>query len=336
MRVCFFEASDADEIYLRKRLPEDEISFFRQPFFFSEETLCHARGCEAVSVFVHSQVTDEAMDALPHLKIIATRSTGYDHIDLAAAQRRGILVANVPTYGENTVAEHTFALILALSRNIHRAYLRTSSGDFNVQDLQGFDLKGRTIGVIGTGHIGLHVIRIAKGFDMKVIAYDARPDARAADILDFSYADLADLLAASDIVTLHAPLNASTRHLIGAHNIELFKPGAILINTARGGLVDTTALLSALDSGFLAGAGLDVIEGEEILSEEKQLFQNPNATEETLRAALRFHALLRRPDIVFTPHIGFDSVEAVERILNTTVENLKNYRRGTPQNIIRI
>jgi D-lactate dehydrogenase len=212
--------------------------------------------------------------------------------------------------------------------------MRTTAGNFSLEGLQGFDLKGKTIGVVGTGHIGLHVVRIAKGFGMKVLAYDLRPSSIAAEILDFTYTDLDTLLGSSKIVTLHTPLNPHTRHLIGDHNIRKFKRGAILINTARGELIDTEALLKGLDEGWLSGAGLDVLEGEDVFSEEKQLLSNPNVTAESLKTALRNLSLLRRPDMVITPHIGFDSVEAVERILDTTIENIIAYRNGKVQNVV--
>jgi D-lactate dehydrogenase len=266
--------------------------------------------------------------------MVATRSTGYDHIDRQIAKERAIVISNVPTYGENTVAEHTFALILALTRNLHKAYVRTSSGDMSMAGLTGVDLQGRTIGVIGTGHIGLHVIRIAKGFGMHVVAYDPYPNSTFAELLGYRYDGLDHLLGVSDIVTLHAPLTPANKHLIGSHNIDKMKRGSFLVNTARGGLVDTAALIDALDRGILRGAGLDVIEGEEVLSEEKQLLGSAHATEESLRMALRNVTLLRRPDMVITPHIAFDSTEAIERILMTTVENIKAFQAGTPINAI--
>jgi D-lactate dehydrogenase len=274
------------------------------------------------------------IDSLPNLKLIATRSTGFDHIDIAHAVSKNIAVVNVPTYGENTVAEHTFALILGLSRNLHKAYTRTFVGDFSMGGLQGFDLRGKTLGVIGSGHIGLYVIKIANGFGMNVIATDAFPNPSMAGLMNFRYTDMEYLLSHSDIVTLHAPLTPETHHLIGHHNIKHFKHGALLINTSRGGLVDTDALLYGLDERILAGAGLDVLEGEEIISEEKQLFGNPNATNESLKTALRNVSLLRRPNLIVTPHIAFDSLEAVERILDTTITNITSFLSGHPQNVV--
>ena len=332
MSVYFFETDPSEQRYLTDQLPDETLQFRDFALTTAQQAQAVAGDAEIVSTFVRSRLDVDVLDHLPNLKMVATRSTGFDHINLPAAESRAIPVCNVPVYGENTVAEHTFALILALSRNLHKAYVRTVAGNFSLDGLQGFDLKGKTLGVVGVGHIGEYVMRIAKGFGMHLLAHDPVVDMTKADHFDFTYTSLEDLLARSDIVTLHAPASSATRHLIGAHNIGHFKRGALLINTARGELVDTEALICALDDGILSGAGLDVLEGEEVFSEEKQLLLNPNASEESLKQALRNRSLLQRPDMVITPHIAFDSAEAVERILDTTVANIKAYREGKPQN----
>ena len=334
MSIYFFETGETEQVYLRKHLPGETLHFCTAPLTHAGQAREIAFDAEIVSPFVRSRLGADVLDSLTALKMIATRSTGFDHINLPCAESRAIPVCNVPLYGENTVAEHTFALILALSRNLHKAYVRTVAGNFSLDGLQGFDLKGRTLGVVGVGHIGEYVMKIAKGFGMHLLAYDPAQDDKKAEHFGFTYTTLDDLLSRSDIVTLHAPAGDSTRHLIGAHNIGKFKRGALLINTARGELVDTEALLSALDSGILSGAGLDVLEGEEVFSEEKQLLLNPKASEESLKQALRNRSLLSRPDMVITPHIAFDSAEAVERILDTTIANIKACRQGKPQNVV--
>jgi D-lactate dehydrogenase len=333
MKICFFESGPDEEAYLAQRLPDDDLQFIPKSLP-DPSAIHHPDKVEAVSPFVHMQIGRDVIDMLPNLKLITTRSTGHDHVDVGYAKQKGIFVSNVPTYGENTVAEHTFSLILALSRNVHKAWARTLSGDFSLEGLRGFDLNGKTIGVVGTGHIGLFVVKIAKGFGMNVIAYDPYPNLRTAEIMGFTYTELNDLLNQSDIVTLHAPLTPGTHHMIGQHNIGQFKKGALLINTSRGALIDTEALLRGLDEKILAGAGLDVLEGEEIFSEEKQLLGNPEASNESLKTALRNLSLLRRPNLVITPHIAFDSQEAVERILDTTIGNINAYRRGSPRNLV--
>jgi len=345
MRVAFFEVKDWERAYLTERLPHDTTYFdggilpnpaagppagglHASPEAFSVKG-APVPDVDALSVFIHSQVTPQVLEGLPHLKFIATRSTGFDHIDLDACLSRGIVVSNVPSYGENTVAEHTMALLLVLSRKVHQSVLQVRSGRVDLAELTGFDLQGKTIGVIGAGHIGLHVIRIARGFGMRVLAYDVRSDPFLADLLGFAYVTLDQLLAESDIVTLHCPLTEKTQHLLGRAQIGRMKRGTLLINTSRGGLVDTDALVGALESGRLGGAGLDVLEGEELIKEDKQLLAQP-VDVERLRTAVRNRVLLARDDVVFTPHNAFNSREALVRILEVTLANLEAYRAGQP------
>jgi D-lactate dehydrogenase len=334
MGIYLFEVNQEDRRYLESSFFEEQLHFCEEPLTRLSQVEEIADKADIVSVFVHSKVTSEMIDALPHLGLIATRSTGFDHVNVAAAGARGIPVCNVPTYGENTVAEHTFALILALSRNVHKAYMRTAQGDYSLAGLQGFDLKGRTLGIVGTGHIGTRVAKIAKGFEMDVIAFDPQPNQAMADILDYEYTSLDDLLQRSDIVTLHAPLCSSTHHLIGEHNIHRLKRAALLINTARGELIDTGALLKALDSKHLSGAGLDVLEGENNLNEETMMRADDSVSREALVTTLRNLALMRRHDLVVTPHIAYDSREAINRILTTTVDNIRAFRHGAPRNVV--
>ena len=345
MRVAFFEVKDWERAYLTERLPHDTTYFdggilpnpaagppagglHASPEAFSVK-VAPVPDVDALSVFIHSQVTAQVLEGLPHLKFIATRSTGFDHIDLDACLSRGIVVSNVPSYGENTVAEHTMALLLMLSRKVHQSVLQVRSGRVDLAELTGFDLQGKTIGVIGAGHIGLHVIRIARGFGMRVLAHDVRSDPLLADLLGFAYVSMDQLLAESDIVTLHCPLTEKTEHLLGRAQIGRMKRGALLINTSRGGLVDTDALVGALESGRLSGAGLDVLEGEELIKEDKQLLAQP-VDVERLRTAVRNRVLLARDDVVFTPHNAFNSREALVRILEVTLANLEAYRAGQP------
>ena len=330
-RVVVFEVEPWQRDYLSERLPKVALTFETAPLDL--RTAGVARDAEVVSVFIRSSVSREVLDQLPDLRLIATRSTGFDHIDLAACDERGIVVSNVPRYGENTVAEHTFGLILALTRHIYQAYLRTARGDFSIKGLEGIDLKGKTLGVVGAGHIGLHVIRIGKGFAMNVLAFDVQPQPLMAEVLGFEYASLDDLLRRSDIVTLHVPLLPSTYHLMNRDRFAQMKRGSYIINTARGGVVDTDALLWALDEGILAGAGLDVIEGEELVAEEEQLLAMAGV-EEKLRMVVRQRVLLRRENVVITPHIAFYSREAEQRILDTTVENIHGFLEGRPQNVV--
>jgi len=332
MKIVFLELHDWEEKYLRGRLDQaHELVIFRE--VLEDKHLALIADTEIISPFIYSKLTAMRLGKLPKLKMIATRSTGFDHVDVAGCAKQGIIVCNVPFYGENTVAEHTFALILALSRKVHEAFVRVRAGNFSLDGLQGFDLKGKTIGVIGAGRIGLHVIRIARGFGMKVLAFDVKRDDFWAEVLGFEYAELNEVLAHSDILTLHAPYNRHTHHLINCDNIHQIKRGAILINTARGGLVNTDALLQALDQGILAGAGLDVLEGEESIYEESALLGDA-VNPEKLRVAIQNHVILKKPNVVFTPHNAFNSREALERILDTTTENIAAFVAGASKNVV--
>lgn len=331
-RVTIFGLEDWEKDYMAPLLKiPSEVFFCRNGL--TSETASKFGDSEAISVFVHDRVTPQVLGLMPGLKFISTRSTGYDHIDLAACRQKGITVSNVPSYGESTVAEHTFALILSLSRNIHKAYVRTAKGDFNLEGLMGFDLKGKTIGVIGAGHIGLHVVKMAKGFGMNVLVFDTRKDSFLEEIMMFRYATLDELLGNSDIITLHVPYSEKTRHMINMDNIGRIKKGALLINTSRGGLVEPDALTRALDEGILSGAGLDVLEGEELIKEERELLSKDFPADK-MKSLLRNHILMKRDNVVITPHIAFNSREAVQRILETTAENIIGYLEGKPRNTV--
>lgn len=333
MKILFTEAREQDQNDLSRLFPNLEVATQADPL--SIETISDAaKTAELLSVFVDSRVTKEVLDQMPNLKFIATRSTGYDHLDFNECQRRGIVVSTVPVYGENTVAEHAFALILALSRKIFQSYERTERMDFNREGLQGFDLLGKTLGVVGTGHIGQHSIRIGAAFGMKVIAFDAFPNQELAAKEGFEYVPtLDDLLSRSHVITLHVPYLPSTHHMINVDNVKKIKPGAILVNTARGALVDTQALLWALEEKILSGAGLDVLEGEEDLYEDITLLSKGFPKDHDIATLLRNHILIARRDVILTPHNAFNSMEAVQRIFDTTVENIKGFVEGQPVNV---
>ena len=291
---------------------------------------------DAISVFVDCGVDKSVLDKLPNLKFIATRSTGYDHIDMVAAKERGIIVSSVPSYGENTVAEYAFALILALSRKICDAKCQVKEeGSFSRDKLKGFDLRGKTLGVVGTGKIGRHVVRMAKGFEMEVVAFDAFPDLKFAAEAGFMYLPLEDVLAKSDILTLHVPYMKETHHLINSGNIRQMKKGAYLVNTARGAVVETEALVNALKDGWLAGAGLDVLEEEGVIEDEVNLLAGGKLEGHDLRVVLENHVLIDMPNVIITPHNAFNSQEGLQRILNTTTENIKGFVAGQPINIVK-
>lgn len=245
------------------------------------------------------------------------------------------MVCNVPFYGECTVAEHVFGLLLTISHNLTKAINRTRRGDFTMQGLRGFDLLGKTIGIVGTGRIGQCVIRIAKGFGMDILAYDVNPQEDFAFTMGFRYVDLNKLLSRSDIITLHVPAIKETYHLISHKEFAVMKKGVVLINTARGCIIDTHALLNALAEGKVAAVGLDVLPEEPVIREEAELLRSVFQKKHNLEEILAGHVLLRLRNVYITPHSAFNTKEAIQRILDTTVENITAFALGRPQNIVR-
>lgn len=332
MKIHYFSGEAWEEAYVREKLQGEDLSFHEGTLAANSDLT--DTEATVLCTFIDSPVGEAELSRFPAVKLIATRSTGFDHIDLATTKARGITVANVPFYGENTVAEFTFALLLALSRRIIDADERVRTGAFSPVGLRGFDLASKTIGIVGTGHIGAHVIRMAQGFGMKVIGFDAYPNAELARTLNFPYVSLPELLAQSDIITLHVPYNEHTHHLINKENVDGIKKGAYLINTARGAVVETTALVGALKNETLAGAALDVLEEEGDLNDEEMLLTTPHPNANAIRIALENHYLIEHPRVIVTPHLAFNTKEAVERILNTTIENIRAFEAGSPINTV--
>ncbi len=332
MKIVFIETESWQEKYLSQKLAGHELAF-RSDASLKDSDM----DAEVLCTFLGYPVTAEVLAKMPNLKFIATRSTGFDHIDLNACSARQIGVANVPAYGENTVAEFTFALLLDLSRKIYPSIKQVrEQASFATQPLMGFDLKDKTIGVVGTGHIGTYVVKIAHGFGMKILAYDPRPNGQLAAQYGFVYASLEELLKNSDIITLHVPYMPATHHLINSENIKLIKPGSVLINTARGGLVDTKGLAWALKQKILAGAGLDVLEEEGFIKEELHSMAMGHPNQDQLKVILADHELMHMGNVVITPHNAFNTKEAVTRILDTTVDNIQAFLEKKPVNLVKI
>lgn len=332
MKATFFEATESEKAALTNLLPGFELVFYSEKL--TPETANLAKDSEVVSVFLGSQINKGLLDLLPGTKLFQTRSTGYDHIDVASVKAQGASVATVPGYGSHTVAEFAFALMLSLSRKIFTARHQLMESDsFDISALQGFELKGKTLGVVGTGRIGKNVIKIANGLEMKVIAYDVFPDAKFSGEQKFEYVDLPVLLAQSDIVTLHAPYNEKSHHLINKNNIGTMKKTALLINTARGELVETDALVRALERGDIAGAGLDVLEGERQLKDEAALLRG-GAEMADYKVLFEDHILMDMPNVVLTPHIAFDTAEGVHEILEVTAKSIAGFAAGKPENLL--
>jgi D-lactate dehydrogenase len=333
MKIVLFEVAESERLICDQLAADHTVVSTAEPLGQSSQPAF--QDAEVISTFIDSQLTAETLAPFRNLRLIAARSTGYDHIDLDYCRAAGITVCNVPDYGDTTVAEHAFALLLALSRRIPAAVERTQRGDFSQDDLRGFDLSSKILGVVGVGGIGWRVIHIAKGFGMGVIAFDVNPDHALESALGFRFAELNEVLTSCDVLTLHVPGGAETHHLISTEQFALMKPSAVLVNTSRGGVVDAEALIVALTEGRLSGAALDVLGEESWLGDEAQIFrEGPDLSLQTLRGLAADHALMRFPNVILTPHIAYNTHEAVRRILDTTLANIQAFVHGEPQNVV--
>lgn len=330
MKIVFFEVEDWEREKIHMSFPQAQL--VNSPL--TEENLSQYQDVEILSCFIYSQLKRNILEKLPNLKLIATRSTGFDHIDIDYAKEKNISVANVPEYGSRTVAEYTFALVLTLMKKIYQSINQAKVFDFDHSHIRGFDLAGKTLGIIGMGKIGLEVLKIAKGFAMNVLVYTRSKNDQLANQYQFQYVDLNTLLSSSDIITLHIPLTKETYHLINQNNIALIKKGAYLINTARGGLVETQALVKALEEEILAGVALDVLEEEKALGEETEILTTSYRQEVDFKTLALNHILVNHPKVIITPHNAFNTYEALERILETTINNINQYLKNTPINLV--
>ena len=321
MRVAVYSAKPYDIDYLTaaNQRHGHDLRFLEARL--SAQTVPLAADSDAVCAFVNDVVDAEVLDSLAELGIrtVALRSAGFNHVDLLAAERLGITVVRVPAYSPHAVAEHAVALVLALNRKTHRAHLRVRENNFALTGLLGFDLHGRTVGVIGTGAIGTVFSRIMLGFGCRVLAHDPQPSA-ACEALGVRYVSLDHLLAESDIVSLHCPLTPGTHHLVDAEALAQMRDGLMLINTSRGALNDTAAVIAALKTGRIGSLGLDVYEEEEGLFFED--LSDRVVTDDV------FSRLLTFPNVLITGHQGFFTVEALTGIAETTLENLTTLERG--------
>ena len=332
--ITFFELEEFGlenkKNYIKSKLKGHTVSFI--PKRLEHETAKLARNANAAAFFIYSHIDAALLKKLPKLKLVTTMSTGFDHIDIAACKKRKVVACNVPSYGENTVAEHAMALLLAISRNIVPSVERTRKGKFSFDGLRGFDLKGKTIGILGTGKIGKHMAHYARAFGMNVLAYDLFSNKALAQECGFTYTSLSELLKKSDIISLHLPETPKTHHIINSQNLKKIKKGCILINTARGGLAETEALLAGIKDGTFRALGLDVLEEEAQLQEEAILLNKKNYNAQLL---LEEHALQGMENVLITPHNAFNSDEALQRILDTTLDNILAFLKKKPQNVIK-
>lgn len=325
MIISFVETEPWEQSFFAGKIQGHELTFNPDPIdkdYISSDT-------HILSPFIYSIINKDILDRLPRLQLIATRSTGMDHIDIDECKRRNILVKNVPAYGINTIAEHTFALLLTLSRKILPSIEQTRKGSFSLDNLRGFELSGKTIGIIGLGAIGTRVMELAHSFHMNILVHTRSPKQELIEQYNISYTDLPTLLEQADVVTLHVPAIPETHYLINKSNIGTMKKGSILINTARGAIVETEALVWALEQGILSGVGLDVLEEEKALKEERQLLAKQYMDTGNLRIQILNHVLLHHEHVIITPHNAFNSQEALQEILDQTAETINHFINNT-------
>ncbi len=317
--VCSTQPYDRESLQAANAVFGQQLVFFEERL--STKTIALFAGYPVLCAFVNDRLDAEVLQALSDrgLLLVALRCAGFNNVDIEAAQRLGICVARVPAYSPHSVAEHTLALMLALNRKTHRAYNRIRDGNFSLHGLLGFELRGRTVGIIGTGRIGQAVAEIMRGFGCNMLAYDIAQNP-ACSALGVNYVGLDELYRASDIITLHCPLNQQTRHLIDAAALERMRRGVMLLNTSRGAVVDTAAVIAALKSGQVGYLGMDVYE------QEGDLFFR-NLSEQVIQDDI-FERLLTFPNVLITGHQGFFTTEALASIAATTLQNIRIFEQG--------
>lgn len=346
MKISFVETQPSEETFFSEELKGHDLQFVGK----ATEVVADA---EIVSVYIHDRIGADFLASHPQLRLVVTRSTGYDHLDLSECEARGVRLCNVPGTDANTVAEHTFALMLSVSRRLQEVAVANKQSHFSYEQFRGFDLQGKTLGVVGTGRIGLRVIRIGLAFGMRVLACDPYRRSLMAEIIGTEYVSLEELLRRSHVASLHTPLTPETKYLLNRETLANCRAGVVIINTARGGLIDTDALVEALDSEAVAGAGIDVLEEESVMQREAERvitdeiiehirdeatpeetrMRNPDRVKQ-IENLMRNQKLLNRPNVVFTPHVAFNSIEAVEQICAMTVESIRAFVAGSPINLV--
>lgn len=301
--IVFLEVEPQDESQIRKQYPKASIECCT---LSEDELIKKYPNAEIICVFIYSTLSGDTISALKNLQCIITRSVGYDHIDLRTAHEKGVVVCNVPDYGSHVIAEHVFALLLSTIRQIVQGDDRVEHSSFDFHGLRGIALKGKTLGIVGVGKIGKNVARIASlGFLMDVFAYDTNPDEDAARECHFTYVSLEELWQKSDIITLHVPLLESTKHMVNRDSISKMKDGVVLINTARGGVIDTKALIEGIQSKKISHAALDVLEHEQNIREDQEL--------------------IRLPQVVITPHTAFYADDSMKKVYSEVFVSIDQF-----------
>ncbi|HEX8974666.1 MAG TPA: NAD(P)-dependent oxidoreductase [Patescibacteria group bacterium] len=323
MKIAFIETTKEKYSYFSDQL--EGIATILIEDALDEKGIEEIKDCEIICSTIYSKFDRKAIEQLLNLKYIVTQSTGFDHIDLEACKEKGVAVCNVPSYGERSIAEFTLGLMISLARGIHNAAQRTQDLNFSHHGLGRMDLFGKTLGIVGLGAIGKEFLAVVKGLEMDVLVYDIFRDEELANEQGFTYVDFEELLRRSDVVSLHVPYSSNTHHMMDRDAFSLMKDGSLLINTARGPVVDTDALLEALCSGKIAGAAFDVLEDEKILFLKQAGYE---------KSLARFEEL-KKQNIIYTPHMAPYTHSSQQRKMEVITDNLKKCLEGNPQNVVK-
>jgi D-lactate dehydrogenase len=337
MKIVFFDVRDYEQKELQKLANENtEVILLEDSFHLNfDANFDKIKDADIISVFVTSRVYADKLSKLTNLKYISTRSTGFSHIDLDYCKEHNIGVSNVPRYGDITVAEYAIGLLLSLTKKITLSATELKSNKIIPENYIGTELFRKTVGVIGVGSIGGQFCRIANGFGMKILGYDLYPKQEFADKYGVEFVSLEELFAQADIISVHAPSTKENYHLLSTEQFNLMKDGVIIINTARGEIIDTKALYDALLSGKVGGAGLDVLECEDILTNQDKFLQKDECKMQgCLEKTLINHRLLTMENVIVTPHVAFDTHEAIARIVATTIDNIQTFTAGEVKNSV--
>lgn len=328
LNVTIFEATEHEIAFFKKALADTNIAFTFSSNPLTKENVKEFANAQVVCVFIHSLITKQILEQLPHLGLIITRSTGYDHIDIKEACERSIAVCNTPIYATTAVTEYTLCLIMSLIRKMREAI---RSDEIETITLQGIEIKNKILGIVGTGNIGKEVIKLARCFGMKIIAYDINPDSEYAKQQGFEYVAYDVLLATADIISFHVMLTSKTMHIFNNQSLSRVKKGVYIINTARGAVIDNNALVQGLQKGIIAGVALDVLEQEDLVFAfmcRKSSVALNDLSESSMRMLLNNIYLLNHPAVIITPHIAFNTCEAQQRQLQTTVDIVRSWQEN--------
>ncbi len=332
-KVIYFDVEDYEREFLHKENDgKYDYRLIDSPLNNLEKLGDDIKDAQVISVFTTSRVTKEVLEQFTNLNLIALRSVGYNHVDIDYCKEKGIVVENTPNYGNKSVAEFAFGLLLDVSRKITRAANEYKEMDIYPECLVGEELDGKTMGIVGLGAIGSEFARLAHGFGMKILGYDLLKNEKLIESYKTEYVDFERLLTESDFISLHAPATKENYHLFDESAFSKMKKTAILINTARGELIDTQALYNALNKNIIQGAGLDVLESEETISDPDYLVDITRLNEGALRQTVLNTRLLQLDNVIITPHVAYNTKEAIGRILKTTINNINSFFDGIVNN----